>query len=263
MYFVDKFNKASTEQGEIALFWLGQAGFIIKNSYGETLAIDPYLSNLVERTCGLKRIMMPIISPEDLNVDILLISHHHDDHLDMDSIPSIMKNKNTKLLSPTTGINICKKKGINEAQLISFNYGDKIKLKHFELEAVFADHGDMAPDAIGILVNTDHVLIYFASDTAYQSKRMEYVSRKNIHILVTPINGEYGNLNERDAAMLAKQVGAELVIPSHFWMFIRHGADPYAFDREMKIEAPKCENYFMRQGEEIKYHNSKGLTWHE
>ena len=240
------------KEGEFALFWLGQAGFIIKNSKGETLVVDPYLSDAVERICGLKRLMMPVMDQEDLNPDYLLISHHDEDHLDMDIIPKIMgRNPSTKLLSSDTSIEICKQAGILENQLIVFNVGTKVEMGGFKLEAVFADHGDHAKDAIGMLVETENKQIYFTGDTSYQCERMKYAASKNIDVLILPINGEYGNMNSYEGVELVKQVKPKLTIPSHFWTFIRHGSDPYTFDREMRVEAPEFPFYFMCQGEMI------------
>jgi len=42
MYFIKKLAGAQPNNGQIAPFWLGQAGFLIKNSAGEILAVDPY-----------------------------------------------------------------------------------------------------------------------------------------------------------------------------------------------------------------------------
>jgi L-ascorbate 6-phosphate lactonase len=97
----ERFQKTAVNPGEFSLIWLGQAGFVIKNSAGKTAAVDPYLSDAVERICGLKRLMMPVMEPEELNPDVILITHHDEDHLDMDILPGILaRNPKTKLLAP-------------------------------------------------------------------------------------------------------------------------------------------------------------------
>ena len=254
MDFVKKLNGFQAKEGEIGLFWLGQAGFLVKNSRNELLAVDPYLSDAVERICGLKRLMMPVMDQEDLNPDYFLISHHDEDHLDMDIIPEIMKrNPETKLLASGTSCEVCKKAGVREEQIILFPKGSRIELGGFKMEAVFADHGDHAKDAIGMLVETEGITIYFTGDTSFQCDRMQYAASKNIDLLIFPINGEYGNMNSYEAVELVKLVTPKLAIPSHFWTFIRHGSDPYTFDREMRIEAPHIPFYFMCQGELLRW----------
>ena len=124
MRFTEKLSNCHPAPGQIGIFWLGQAGFLIKNSKGELLAIDPYLSNAVERICGLKRLMMPVMEPEELNPDCLLVSHHDEDHLDMDIIPGLLsRNPNAKLFGPSTVYRMCQEAGVNESQLVALVVG--------------------------------------------------------------------------------------------------------------------------------------------
>lgn len=254
MNFTAQLQNTHVERGKIALFWLGQAGFIIKNSRDKILAVDPYLSNAVERICGLKRLMMPVMEAEELNPDYLFISHHDEDHLDMDIIPNLMqRNPHTLLMGPGTVRQMCLNAGIREEQLIPFDKGMKASVGGFHMEAVFADHGDHAPDAVGMLVEAEGYRLYFTGDTSYQCDRMKYAAEKDIDLLILPINGEYGNMNSYEAVELANLVKPKLTIPSHFWTFMRHGSDPYTFDREMRLEAPGLPFYFMCQGEMIQW----------
>ncbi|MDD3368196.1 MAG: MBL fold metallo-hydrolase [Lachnospiraceae bacterium] len=252
MNFLKRISECHPKTGELALFWLGQAGFLIKNSKDELLAIDPYLSNAVERICGLKRMMMPVMEQEELNPDYLVISHHDEDHLDMDIIPDVLKrNPATILYGPATVCNKCKEANILKDQVCQFDKGCQYDLGGYKIEAVFADHGDHAPDAIGMLIETEGHMLYFSGDTSFQVDRMAYAAQKDIDILVIPINGEYGNMNSTEGVELVNLVKPKLVIPSHFWTFIRHGSNPYLFDREMRIEASSVPFYFMCQGERI------------
>ena len=252
MYFVKKLNSAQPRSGQIALFWLGQAGFLIKNSKGEILALDPYFSDMVEKNEGIKRLMMPVMEPEELDADIILVTHYHGDHLDLDSLPAMLKPC-SELLCCSQSFPECRKIGIPETQMTVMEVGSIKVVKGFTIEAVFADHGDGAPSALGYIVETEGIRIYFSGDTSYQRDRMQYAAGQDIDILVVPINGEYGNMNERDAAMLAAQVRAKITIPSHFWLFARHMGSPYAFEQEMRINVPECKTYMMCQGECLYY----------
>jgi len=126
-------------------------------------------------------------------------------------------------------------------------------IKGFTIEPVFADHGDGAPAALGYIVQTEGISLYLSGDTSYQKDRMKYAADRDIDILIVPINGEFGNMNERDAAMLAAQVHAKLTIPSHFRLFSRHKGSPYEFELEMKANVPDCTVYTMCQGECLYY----------
>lgn len=50
MDFVRRVNETRPAAGKVALFWLGQAGFLLKTASGQIIAIDPYFSDHVMRT---------------------------------------------------------------------------------------------------------------------------------------------------------------------------------------------------------------------
>lgn len=252
MYFVKKLESAQPNPGQIALFWLGQASFLIKNSKGDILALDPYLSDMVERMDGFKRLMMPVMEAEELHPAVILVTHFHGDHLDLDSFPAMVKPDTEVLMCPQSYPE-CQRIGIPEAQMSVAEVGVIWKRKGFAVEPVFAYHGDGAPGAVGYIVETEGVKIYFSGDTSYQSNRMEHAAAHDIDILIVPINGEYGNMSECDAAMMAAQVRAKLTIPSHFWLFARHKGNPYDFELEMKANVPGLKTYTMCQGECLYY----------
>ena len=47
-----------------------------------------------------------------------------------------------------------------------------------------------------------------------------------IDLAILPINGKVGNMSGREAAQLAKDIGAKIVIPCHYDMFEFNTADP-------------------------------------
>ena len=88
--------------GKTHLFFVGQAGFIIKSASGQLLGIDLYLSECVERIeghIGFKRLLPKLLEPFDLQFDCLIATHPHYDHFDMDAIPQMMSNHITQLFA--------------------------------------------------------------------------------------------------------------------------------------------------------------------
>ena len=82
MDLMKRVEQTVVPEQKVAIFWLGQAGFLLKTHDGHTIVIDPYLSNYVERLfpetgLGFKRLMPPPCAPEDVCADVLLISHEH------------------------------------------------------------------------------------------------------------------------------------------------------------------------------------------
>ena len=65
--------------GQTALWFLGQAGYLLRFR-DITVAIDPYLTDSAAATAPeFARLYPPPIRPEDLRVDLYLVTH---DHLD-------------------------------------------------------------------------------------------------------------------------------------------------------------------------------------
>src|SRR5262245_36967962 len=71
----------------LAVWWLGQSGFVIKSHFA-TLVIDPYLSDsLTHKYANTDRPHVRMtalaLAPELLRgVDLVLCSHKHTDHMD-------------------------------------------------------------------------------------------------------------------------------------------------------------------------------------
>ena len=85
---------------QIAFFYIGQVGFIIKFR-DKYIMIDGYLSDYVDRNCcreGVtwgRRYPAPI-RPEDLDfIDYVFCTHAHFDHMDPDTLSAVAR-VNTK-----------------------------------------------------------------------------------------------------------------------------------------------------------------------
>lgn len=238
--------------GELLIMWIGQAGFVMKNSEGKILAVDVYLSDLAMKQDGNKRMMPAIVTPEELKTNLILASHSHTDHLDLESLP-VMLEEQTKLYCSEKSYELCMADGLPEEKITAVKAGDVYETDGYQVEAVFADHGDTSPDAVGFLIRSEDIQVYFTGDTSYQCDRMKPVAEKGVDVLLVPINGEYGNMNENDAAMLMAQMNAGLTVPCHFWTFIRHEGNPYKFLMAAKMTAPENEAYVMAPREIIRY----------
>lgn len=247
--FAKRVKDLKVDKGTIGLFFLGQAGFILKDSLGTLIAIDPYLSNCCERHFGFKRLMAYILDPKELVFDYIIASHGHYDHLDIDSIYDLVDNDMTRLYTTLDGIEELNKLGITKGTLIKRE--DRLKGigKFSEIRFVYADHGDLAPHAVGIVFTLGDKKIYFAGDTCYRPEHLVNDYTKNCDLAILPINGQFGNLNEKEAIMLAKDLKAKLIVPCHFWNFAEHKGDPSKFMEYAKEEkVPYC---LMTQGEHI------------
>lgn len=236
---------------EIALFWFGQAGFLLIDNKGRQLVIDPYLTDCGERIKGFKRISAKVISPSDLCPDVYVITHEHFDHLDYDAVPIIAACSNTVFCGSPTSMTILNGMGVSERRTIALTAGQTVKIKGFELTATYADHGEDIPDAIGLFVKINGCRCYFSGDTAYRPNRIKEVTDLRPNVAILSINGEFGNLNAHEGALVARDIGVKIAIPCHYWTFIEHGGDPMKFIEEIKSNVPGCLPLCIQQGEAV------------
>jgi len=234
--------------GSLAIFWLGQAGFVFKSPDKKVIYVDPYLSDCAERLYGFKRLMAAVIEPEDVRADFIISTHFHEDHLDIDACPVIAKNSSALFVGPADCMKKWRELEIDESRLIEVNAGQEKDLAGVKMTAVFADHGELAPDAIGIVLDYGFVRVYVTGDTAYRPDKMTDAISKKPEIVVTVINGQFGNMNPEEAAKLTRDAGARVAIPCHFWTFAEHNGDPGKFVEACKEIAPDVRVELIRQG---------------
>lgn len=239
--------------GKTYIFSLGQAGFIIKSKSGQLLAIDLYLSDCVERIEGhegFKRLLPKILSPYDLEFDAVVATHFHRDHFDIDAIPSMMSNGKTKLFAAEDCRESVRQLEMTEDNISFVKPGDNCVCGDFALEFVNCDHGEGAPRAVGVMVKVDGRLIFETGDTCLRTDwAEEFKTHGKTDVLIAPINGAFGNMNERECAAFADVLDAELTIPCHCGMFASHGGSVGAFYEIMKKQYPGRGFCIMAQGE--------------
>lgn len=239
--------------GKTHLFSVGQAGFIIKSKSGQLLAIDLYLSDCVERVegnVGFKRLLPKILNPDDLEFDVIIATHYHRDHFDMDSVPEMLANENTRLFCPRDCEETIKNLEMKEDNITYVTPGSQMTAGDFTLHFIHCDHGTGAPQAVGVIVQVDGKTILEVGDTSlHLDWAEEYLSKGRLDVLIAPINGAYGNLNEQECVQLVQKLQPEITIPCHYGMFASHGGNPGLFYKMMKEKGLPL--HLFTQGEEL------------
>ena len=248
--------------GSLAIFWLGQAGFAFKTPGSELIYIDAYLSNMCETILGggvmSKRLIPPPLQPTEIVSGLMVSTHAHQDHNDEESIAIIARNSpQVNFAGPVSCMRVQEKLAIKAERMHLLVVGNTYAYEGFLLRPVYADHGDLEPDAVGIVLEADGITVYHTGDTSYCPERMEEVVNLKPDIIIPCINGAYGNLNAIEAARLANDVGAKVAIPSHFWFFIGQNtsadATPAAFLEACENFAPHTKPVILMVGEPYIY----------
>lgn len=235
-------NSYIPAQGEIAVWWLGQSGFVIKAA-GFCLVTDPYLSTTLEdatrdMTNGMRHIrMMPIpVAPEMLTqVDYILCSHDHGDHYDCASVKGLLTGSpRAKVIVPPAVVPSLLRDGIDRSHIIPVGTEDIYTDGSLEISAIRAKHNQFDDTQafgypyVGFILHLAGKTIYHGGDTILFPQLPELLKRENIDIGIMAINGYddrrialgfQSNCTYSEAAELAKYAGIKLMIPCHYDMF--------------------------------------------
>lgn len=187
----------------IRIRWLGHDSFLI-NAKGKTIYIDPYK-----------------IEKSDLpKADIVLTTHEHFDHCNVDSINSLTTD-NTILIGPR----ICQETLSNEVEkkkkVMELNPEDKITVGDLSFSAIpaYNVHRFRAPGQpfhpkesghIGPIIHIDDKTLYHAGDT----DKIPEMDDLKPDIAFLPVSGTYV-MDVEESVEAAKVVKAKVTIPMH------------------------------------------------
>lgn len=193
--------------------------------------------------------MPKLLGPEELIFDLIIATHAHYDHFDIDAMPVMMSNGKSILITALDGRKECEKFNIPSERTVYLAEGDQYVYKNIIIKAVFCDHGINMPDAIGLMISITGKNIYITGDTSLHKEKAREFSKQNIDIMFAPINGAFGNLNENESVTLCEIVKPKIMVPCHFWNFAEQGGDPHKFMQEISNRLPQQKYHIMSMGE--------------
>jgi L-ascorbate metabolism protein UlaG (beta-lactamase superfamily) len=177
---------------DFSVTWLGHATMLIKA--GELwILTDPVFSQYATPTppLGPKRLVQPPVDLKDLpHIDIVLISHDHFDHLDLQTVSILTKQKNGSPLFLTgLGLKSWFAANVSDAKVEELNWWDETRLGHANFKFLPAQHSSGRTFTTknktlwgGWLVQYAGKKFYFAGDTAYEAELFAQILQKVGHI---------------------------------------------------------------------------------
>ncbi|MCB8881935.1 MBL fold metallo-hydrolase [Acidisoma cellulosilytica] len=226
----------------VSLYWLGQAGFLIRGG-GLTLLIDPYLSDsLAEKYRGKpfphQRMMLTPIAVADLPpIDLVLCTHAHTDHMDPRTLqPLLALQPQTRVISPRAKLTeAMTRASVDADRVVTMDAGETISpLPGLTIRAVRAAHETVERDAEGCHVFLGYAMtlggctVFHAGDTIPFDGQVDEVRALGADIALLPVNGRSaalaaqrvpGNFFLAEAIALTAQAGIPTMIAHHFDMF--------------------------------------------
>lgn len=247
------------EQGA-ALWWLGQAGFLIRQG-GLSMVIDAYLSDsLAEKYRGTRfphqRMMPPPVAPGDLRgIDWLLCTHAHTDHMDPGTIaPLLAANPRARVLAPRACRDQALARGVPQDRLVLIDAGETVDLGGVLATATPAAHEDLRQTAdghlfLGYVLTGGGVTLWHSGDTIPFPGLAGLVAPHRPDLALLPVNGRDaeraahgvpGNLTLAEAVALADAIGARGMLGHHFGLFDFNTLDPAEGARQLAMMAPQA-----------------------
>ena len=243
---MEKVRALALDEDQAALWPLGQAGFLIRRG-GLTVAIDPYLSDSVGNAAPAFSRAIPVpVEPEDLQVDVFVVTHDHLDHLDPETIERYRHRETTQFVAPRLACRKLQSLGVPPGNILRVDAGEEAEVCGVGVQGVYA-----VPTGPDVLDTCGYRLelpggksVYHASDTAW-SELLERAAPR-AQVLLVCINGKYGNLNVHEAVRLTQAVRPEIAVPMHYDLMQLNAENPETFVHFLRQAMPECEGRILQ-----------------
>lgn len=241
--------------------FIGHATLLLEMS-GIRVLTDPILRNRVLHLRRRNRIVDSLVAN---NLDVVLISHAHWDHLDLPSLRII--GTSTPLIVPKGVEQLLRRKGFRNVTELSV--GDIMTIGEIKISATYADHDGarlrfgQGSESIGYLIESTH-RIYFPGDTALYPHMTDLADGLDLALL--PVWGwgpnlGPGHMNPYQAALALRLLSPQFAIPIHWgtmfpiglsWIFPKLLIDPpHAFANFASKLAPEVTVNILAPGERM------------
>ena len=220
--------------------WITQAGLLFDTGKIKIM-VDPYLSNSVGERSPEKNRRIPVDeSFFDVTPDVILITHDHLDHLDPKTLERFLsKEKKITVLAGEAAYKhaLTFGGGHNYVLLAPHSVWSEGGVTFY---SVHAEHSDRT--AVGFIIDDGKETFYVSGDTLYNYDVIDDVldlAPDGVDFAFLPINGVGNNMNARDAADFAYEIGAKCATPIHYGLFDSLTPDGFDFDDKLILEPYK------------------------
>jgi L-ascorbate metabolism protein UlaG (beta-lactamase superfamily) len=235
--------------------WLGQAGFMLDR--GPTrIVIDPYLSDsLAAKYVGKRfphvRMVAPPVRAAELNdVDYVLCTHAHSDHMDPGTLPVLAEaSAACRFVVPRAERGQALDRGVPADRLVPINADESMALQDgLTLTALPAAHETLRRDddgdyhCLGYVLNGGGPCLYHSGDTLDYAGLDARLAALHVDVALLPVNGRddfrtshgvLGNLHFEEAVDLCRRAGIPTMIPHHFGLFAENTIDENELQRKI------------------------------
>jgi L-ascorbate 6-phosphate lactonase len=217
----------------IAIWYLGQNGFLLKDATGPLIGIDLYLTNSCASSFAhlpyrLDRQLPIFIEPEDLDVDVFITTHSHQDHADPETIRRLKNKDAINFLGPFDSTRVYRECGVPISSCQLIHPGERVGLgSSITMQTTFALPTDATDlNHTGILLEFPNgIRFYNSGDTAY-AEQLPALLPTDVDICAICINGGFHNLSSMQAAAIVKALRPRVAVPCHYDMMVNNVGSP-------------------------------------
>ena len=231
----------NTTGGELFFTWFGHSTLLIQMS-GKNILFDPVFSNRSSpvQFAGPKRFTPPPCTIADLpEIDILIISHDHYDHLDKPAIKKI-DSKVKKYVCPLGVEKRLKKFGVDPDKITDMAWWEEIQLEGIHIACTPARHfsGRTLTDRFETLwaswvLSDGKYKIFESGDSGWDDHFQRIGAKYGSFDLAFIEAGQYDtrwpavHMKPEESFQAAQAAGAKHVVPIHWGAFVlsRHPWD--------------------------------------
>ena len=260
---ISDISQYNVQYGKVAVWWLGQHGFIFKTSKSKTIFVDVYFSPHVERQ------IQPFLNPHFVNnANLILGSHDHEDHIDRYAWPILAKNspEATFIVPEAIRKSLIDDLKIPESKFLGLDDGLTVEKEGVRITGIAAAHELLEQNDdgqylhLGFVIEIDGRVIYHAGDTCNYEGLQTKLSRWTLDAALLPINGRdakrlsrgcVGCMTYQEAADIAGSLQPKLTIPTHYDMFANNSENPQLFTGYMQVKYPNLKTYICEHGKSI------------
>ncbi len=208
--------------GSVAIWWLGQNGFIFKTPEGTLLSTDMYLTDscatvYADSGVDFARRVPILIAPRDLDVDLYACTHNHRDHTDPSTIQGLRNRDTMKFIGPHPSCEVYRAEGVESGRIVPAWPDCELEFRDVRIHGAFAlptDETDL--NHMGYVFKFGGgPCVYMTGDTDY-TELLASAARHKPDIVITCINGGFNNLSHWEAAQLVGRIGPKAAIPCHY-----------------------------------------------
>ncbi len=221
--------------------WIGHSTLLLRFP-GLNVITDPVLFSsvgidLFGTTIGIRRYTEPSIRPEELpKIDLVLLSHAHMDHTNLESLEFLTSRQPGEIDCITASFTKDVVEGLEWKSLQEMDWGEGLKVKGLEVSAFEVSHngarypwegcrraGDKKGRSYnGYLLEWDGLRIVFGGDTAH---KRGFGPGKRVDVSIMPI-GAYGGYIEdhctpEEALDMVREMSSRVIMPIHFGTFVQ------------------------------------------